>query len=119
MYFLSLDLSDDAITAQSFIFFLAGFDAQANSMCHMAYEIAINGDVQKRLQEEIDEVSEKCQGTLTYEVLMAMRYMDMVVSGRYTVFNVRFLLFKLMPSNLTIDHIKFLKKYLYACLYLN
>lgn len=51
-------------------------------MCFMAYELAVNTDIQDRLRKEIEETNEQCAGTLTYEALMKMKYMDMVASGK-------------------------------------
>lgn len=50
-------------------------------MCFMAYELAVNQDVQQKLRLEIEEVNENCSGKITYDVLMGMEYLDMVVSG--------------------------------------
>lgn len=51
-------------------------------MCMMAYELAINEDIQKRLQDEIDEVVENCNGKVNYESILKMTYLDMVLSGK-------------------------------------
>ncbi|KAJ8928371.1 hypothetical protein NQ314_019102 [Rhamnusium bicolor] len=76
------DLTNDDITAQALIFFLAGFDGVATNMCFAAYELAVNQDVQERLREEVYATLEECGGKLTYESLLKMKYMDMVVSAR-------------------------------------
>lgn len=47
----------------------------------MAYELIRNPDIQKKLQEEIDEVHQRLNGKeLTYEELQKMKYLDQVVS---------------------------------------
>lgn len=48
----------------------------------MAYELALNEDIQKKLQEEIDTTLMKCNGKITYDALIKMKYLDMVVSGK-------------------------------------
>ncbi|CAH1281420.1 unnamed protein product [Diabrotica balteata] len=73
-------LTDEDITAQAMIFFFAGFDSVATLMCFMAYEIAVHPDIQTRLRNEIQETLHEHQGQLTYEVLLKMKYLDMVVS---------------------------------------
>lgn len=41
----------------------------------------MNPDIQKRLVEEIDEVSQDLNGSpVTYEVLQKLKYLDMVIS---------------------------------------
>ncbi|XP_017782414.1 PREDICTED: cytochrome P450 9e2-like [Nicrophorus vespilloides] len=74
------EITDIDITAQALIFFIAGFETVSTLMTFMSYEIAVNPDIQKRLQEEIDETREKGNGILTYETLTTMKYMDMVIS---------------------------------------
>ena len=54
------ELSIDDIVAQAFIFFFGGFESTSTLMCFAAYEIGINDQVQKRLQEEINHVLEDC-----------------------------------------------------------
>lgn len=45
------------------------------------HELAVNRDVQTRLIDEIDQVCEKLNGKpLSYEILLKMQYLDMVVS---------------------------------------
>ncbi|KAF2887244.1 hypothetical protein ILUMI_18929 [Ignelater luminosus] len=73
-------LTDDEITAQALLFFSAGFETTATLSCFMSYELAVNPDIQEILQKEIDEALDKCNGKITYDVLLGMKYMDMVVS---------------------------------------
>lgn len=75
------EITDDDITAQALIFFIAGFDTASTLMCYIAYELALNPDIQDRLRGEIDVVFKECNETLTYEALTKMKYMDMVVTG--------------------------------------
>ncbi|KRT83704.1 cytochrome P450 [Oryctes borbonicus] len=72
------ELTDIDIAAQALIFFFAGFDSVSTLMCFMSYELAINPDIQKKLQDEVDDTLRECNGKLTYEALMKMKYMDMV-----------------------------------------
>lgn len=64
------------------VFFFGGFDSVTTIMAFLAYELAVNPDPQRKLREEILETNKKCNGKLTYDALMKMRYMDMVVSGK-------------------------------------
>nr|AZR39445.1 cytochrome P450 [Agasicles hygrophila] len=68
------------ITAQALIFFFAGFDSVSSVMGFMAYELAVNPDIQNRLREEILETAEECKEELTYDVILKMKYLDMVLS---------------------------------------
>ncbi|KAL1488615.1 hypothetical protein ABEB36_014418 [Hypothenemus hampei] len=73
------EITDQDITAQALIFFFAGFDSVSSLMTFMAYELAINPEVQEKLRKEILETNEKCSGNISYEEITTMKYMDMVV----------------------------------------
>lgn len=73
------ELTINDMTAQAFIFFFGGFESTSTLMCFAAYEVGINEDVQRRLQEEIDQALEKCNGKVTYDVMNDMKYLDAVV----------------------------------------
>ncbi|KAF2901444.1 hypothetical protein ILUMI_04741 [Ignelater luminosus] len=73
-------LSDEDITAQALIFLFGGFDTTATLMSFIAYELAVNSDVQRKLQEEIDEALESNKGKINYDALLRIKYLDMVVS---------------------------------------
>lgn len=47
----------------------------------LAYELAVNPDIQRRLQQEIDTVISENGGKFTYDGLQEMKYLDMVISG--------------------------------------
>lgn len=70
----------DDITAQAFIFFLAGFDTSSTLMCYVVHELALNLDMQERLRKEVDRFIEEGNGQISYEGLLKMEYMEMVTS---------------------------------------
>lgn len=73
--------TDDDYTSQCFLFFLAGFESSSSLRCLAVHELAENKHVQVRLIEEIDEVRKQLDGKpLSYEILLKMQYLDMVVS---------------------------------------
>ncbi|XP_032682945.1 cytochrome P450 9e2-like [Odontomachus brunneus] len=74
------DLTINEMTNQAFIFFLGGFDGTSTLMCFAAHEIAVNKDIQKRLQNEIDQVLEDTNGESPYDIVNNMEYMDAVVN---------------------------------------
>lgn len=76
-------VTNEDIASQALLFFFAGFDSVSSLICYMAHELAVNPEVQAKLLHEVDETREKFQGNVTYEALMNMKYMDMVVSGIY------------------------------------
>ncbi|KAL6038414.1 hypothetical protein STEG23_013308, partial [Scotinomys teguina] len=72
-------LSDMEITAQSVIFIFAGYEVTSTSLSFMMYELATHPDVQKKLQDEIDRALPN-KAPVTYDTLMDMEYLDMVVN---------------------------------------
>lgn len=49
-------------------------------MCLLAHELAINPDIQEKLQQEIDDAFKQSNGKLTYDNIIKMKYLDMVVT---------------------------------------
>lgn len=49
-------------------------------MTFMSYELMANPDVQKKLQQEIDDMNDELGGKkVNYEQIQGMKYMDQVV----------------------------------------
>lgn len=79
-------LNDEYLQAQCIGFFLAGFETVSSFLSLMAYELAINPEVQRTLQAEIDALDAELQGKLpTYDQLQKMSYLDMTVQGEQVV----------------------------------
>ncbi|XP_077889889.1 cytochrome P450 3A9-like [Ictidomys tridecemlineatus] len=72
-------LSDLEIAAQSIIFILAGYETTSTTLSFIMYLLATHPDVQKKLQQEIDETFPN-KAPVTYDVLFEMKYLDMVVN---------------------------------------
>ncbi|KAF7281447.1 hypothetical protein GWI33_004772 [Rhynchophorus ferrugineus] len=78
----SKTLTDDEIIAQCFGFFVAGFETSSTTITFALLELAGNRDIQARLRKEIVEGLEQNDGVITYEAMMGMKYLDMVVNGK-------------------------------------
>jgi len=74
------EMTIDDMVSQAFIFFFGGFESTSTTMCFAAHEIAINPDIQERLQNEIDKVLEETNGQGTYETINNMEYLDAVIN---------------------------------------
>ncbi|XP_066259998.1 cytochrome P450 9e2-like isoform X2 [Euwallacea similis] len=75
-----VNITNQDIASQAMVFFLAGFDTVSTAMSYTAYELALNSEIQAKLRKEINEVWAKCNGKPSYEDILGMKYMDMVVS---------------------------------------
>ncbi|XP_067626638.1 cytochrome P450 6a2-like [Eurosta solidaginis] len=71
-------LSLEEITAQAFVFFIAGFETSSSTMAFALYELALNQNIQARAREEIDVVLGRFDGKFTYECLRDMHYMEQI-----------------------------------------
>lgn len=69
------------IAAQSFVFFFAGFETSSTTMTYALHELAVNPEFQDKLRTEINEGFDKNGGTLTYDSILAMTYLDQVING--------------------------------------
>ncbi|XP_011702928.1 PREDICTED: probable cytochrome P450 6a14 [Wasmannia auropunctata] len=66
-------------TAQTFIFFVAGFETIASTSTYALYELAQNRDIQDKVRKEIDEMLAK-HGGLTYDAVNQMTYLHKVIN---------------------------------------
>ncbi|GBP68700.1 Cytochrome P450 6B2 [Eumeta japonica] len=73
-----LEITNELMAAQAFIFYLGGFETSSGTMSFLMHEISQNLDVQERLYKEISEVVER-HGGVTYEAINEMRYLEMVL----------------------------------------
>ncbi|XP_054459808.1 cytochrome P450 3A30-like [Anoplopoma fimbria] len=72
-------LTDHEILSQATIFLFAGYETSATTLVFLAYNLARNPEIMKRLQEEIDCTFPN-KGAVQYEDLVQMEYLDSVVN---------------------------------------
>uniref|UniRef100_A0A672ZJU1 unspecific monooxygenase n=1 Tax=Sphaeramia orbicularis TaxID=375764 RepID=A0A672ZJU1_9TELE len=72
-------LSDHEILSQSTMFLFAGYETSATTLVFLAYNLARNPDIMKRLQQEIDTTFPN-KSPVHYEGLLQMEYLDSVIS---------------------------------------
>nr|CAD7403843.1 unnamed protein product [Timema cristinae] len=74
------ELEGDDFVAQAFVFLAAGFETSSTTTTFALYELALNLDIQNKLRHEIITVLVKHDRKVTYDAMMEMNYLDMVVS---------------------------------------
>ncbi|XP_069687375.1 cytochrome P450 9e2-like [Periplaneta americana] len=67
------------IAAQALTFFTDGYETSSTALAVALYNLACNPEVQQRLHEEIDSVTEKHNGDISFEALQEMTYLDMFI----------------------------------------
>ncbi|NXU29494.1 CP3AT protein, partial [Thalassarche chlororhynchos] len=78
-------LSDEEILAQAITFVFAGYETTSSTLSYLSYNLATHPDVQQRLQDEID-ANLPNKATPTYNAIMQMEYLDMVVNETLRLF---------------------------------
>ncbi|XP_017468125.1 PREDICTED: cytochrome P450 6a9-like [Rhagoletis zephyria] len=73
-------LSVSEMTAQAFVFFVAGFETSATTLAFALYELALHPDIQTQLRTEIEETIRKHNNEFTYECVEDMQYMKQVLA---------------------------------------
>lgn len=79
----SKTLTIEELTAQAFLFYVAGFETSSTTISFCLYEIAKNLDIQQKVQEEIDTVLAKHGGKLTYESINDLKYLECCIDGLF------------------------------------
>lgn len=74
----SKPLTLSEITAQALIFFAASFETSSSTMAFCLYELAKNGEIQRKVQEEISAA-----GEITYESVENMKYLESCIDGNF------------------------------------
>ncbi|KAJ8284102.1 hypothetical protein COCON_G00029520 [Conger conger] len=72
-------LTDHEILSQSMMYIFAGYETSSSTLSFLAYNLATNPETMIKLQEEIDQVFPN-KAPVTYEPLMEMEYLDMVLN---------------------------------------
>ncbi|NP_001296866.1 cytochrome P450 3A56 [Fundulus heteroclitus] len=78
-------LTDHEILSQSMIFIFAGYETSSSSLTFLAYNLATNPEVMKKLQEEIDATFPN-KAPVHYQPLMEMEYLDCVINESLRLF---------------------------------
>lgn len=94
-------LSMNEVTANAFVYFLAGFETSSTTMTFALYELALNEDVQRRAREEIKRVLDRHGGELSYEAVMDMTYITQILNGEFVSYtSSRTICIKIFRSNI-------------------
>ncbi|KAM8707399.1 hypothetical protein ACLKA7_011479 [Drosophila subpalustris] len=70
-------ISLETITAQAFIFYIAGQETTGSTAAFTIYELAQHPEHLKRLQDEVDETLKQSNGQITYDVLNKMEFLEL------------------------------------------
>lgn len=74
------EFDGDNLVAQAAVFFTGGFETSSTTLSFALYELALAPDVQTKLREEINDAISSNGGEITYDMVMTLPYLDMVIS---------------------------------------
>ncbi|XP_020283027.1 cytochrome P450 6k1-like [Pseudomyrmex gracilis] len=74
------EFDGDDLLAQAASFFVAGFEPASTTATFALHELAVHPEIQDRLRKEVLEALDKNDGKITYDMVMSLPYLDMIVS---------------------------------------
>ncbi|XP_026328267.1 cytochrome P450 6B6-like [Hyposmocoma kahamanoa] len=72
----SLEMDAELIAAQVFVFFAAGFETSSSATSFTLHQLAFHPEVQKKVQNEIDQVLTQHNNELSYDAVKEMKYLE-------------------------------------------
>ncbi|XP_007544552.2 cytochrome P450 3A56 [Poecilia formosa] len=95
-------LSDHEILSQSMIFIFAGYETSSSSLTFLAYNLATNPEIMRKLQEEIDSTFPN-KAPVQYQPLMEMDYLDSVINESLRLFPIAARLERVAKASVEIN----------------
>ena len=74
------NLSLEQVTAQSFFYFVAGYETSSTTLTFLLYELSQNQELQEKARQEVLEQLEKTHGEFTYDAISEMSYIEKVIN---------------------------------------
>ena len=68
----------EQIAAQSFVFFLAGYETTSSTMTNCMFEFSVNENIQEKARESVKAVLAK-HSSLTYDAIADMDYLEQCI----------------------------------------
>ncbi|XP_045479784.1 cytochrome P450 6k1-like [Harmonia axyridis] len=93
---------DMKLAAQALVFFQAGSEPASSTLSFCLYELALNKEVQDTLREEIHQNID-ADGFLSYEVLMGLTYLDLVLKEALRKYPLVQVLVRLVEKEYTFE----------------
>ena len=68
------------IVATAIIILIAGYDTTGTTMAFACYQLAKHPEIQEKLRQEIEEVTDDSNKPIDYEAIQKMTYLDQIIS---------------------------------------
>uniref|UniRef100_A0AAT9UTF6 Cytochrome P450 6PZ15 n=1 Tax=Maconellicoccus hirsutus TaxID=177089 RepID=A0AAT9UTF6_MACHI len=76
----NIAMTFELMTAQCFVFFIAGFETSSSTLSYMLLELSQHQDIQQKVRQEIITVLQKHDNQLSYDMLKELKYLDLVIA---------------------------------------
>ncbi|XP_045472273.1 cytochrome P450 6k1-like [Harmonia axyridis] len=73
-------LTMDEVVAQAYTYLFTGSETASSTLIMLFYECSLNKNIQHKLQKDIDDALAASGGEITYEAILEMKYLNMVIS---------------------------------------
>lgn len=73
------DITINQVAAQSFFYFVAGYETTSTTLTFCIYELSQNQEIQEEARQEVIKVLSKHQNKLTYEAVSDLEFIDTIV----------------------------------------
>uniref|UniRef100_A0A1B6KVA4 Cytochrome P450 n=1 Tax=Graphocephala atropunctata TaxID=36148 RepID=A0A1B6KVA4_9HEMI len=73
-------LTIEEMTAQAFVFFIAGFETASSVMSFCLFELSRHQDIQESLFRELQEAVKRNSGNINYQMLMEVPFLEQVIN---------------------------------------
>ncbi|XP_063384415.1 cytochrome P450 6B2-like [Cydia fagiglandana] len=81
-----IEMDDEMMVAQVFLFFAAGFETSSSTTSYTLHELAHHPEHQRRCQEEIDAVLARHDNKLSYDAVKEMKFLEQCFSEGMRLF---------------------------------
>ncbi|XP_061401522.1 cytochrome P450 6a9-like [Musca vetustissima] len=85
-------LSLKEVAAQAFLFMLAGYESTSSTLTYALYELAQNQEVQEKARHEVMEVLRRHNGSLGYECLRELVYLEQIMQETLRLYPIGYVL---------------------------
>ena len=82
----TLEMDDDLIAAQAFVFFAAGFETASSASSYTLHELAYSVEVQEKVHDEIDKVLVKYNNKISYDAIKELTYLEWTFKEAMRIF---------------------------------
>ncbi|KAK9507501.1 hypothetical protein O3M35_007343 [Rhynocoris fuscipes] len=97
-----LEFTDEFLTAQLFIFFIAGFETVATLIKYSLYALSKNDQVQSNVRDEVKRIKQR-YGEINYDCLKEMTYLESVMSETLRLYPPAAFLIRVCSKNYKLE----------------